>query len=447
MAEKILNTSIVLRNDTKSNWDAVASTATLRVGEIGIESDTGLFKIGKEIVVNDIPRLATWGELQYANEIPEVDLTTVTNNVKVEASLEALGTGSVVGDMGIVKAPLYEGSTDYSYTAYVWNGTDWAAMDGNYSAENVFTSKKITLAGNFSSIGNYSKGKEIAAGTSMQTLLSGMLQTTIQPSITASPTATISASGNEDGEVGSSYTLPTATLTVTTGSYTNEGSATGVKYTAGNVTIAYGADPDNATYTTTNTTDLGNNGTVQIAPSKYSAGATTALYTDTKVGYTFSGKATHTAGVVAKDNLGENSDPVIQIASASPTVDDVTANFRGYRKMFCGSTNEALTSSVIRGLSLKSAKASTSAFTVTAKIGATNLVVACPTSSLGKNYTLSKAEMMTMGWEDYTSEFATKDQVQVADYRGGSNGLQNYNIYVYEFAALKADTQFRITLK
>lgn len=123
------------------------------------------------------------------------------------------------------------------------------------------------------------------------------------------------------------------------------------------------------------------------------------------------------------------------------------ATVTGYRKMFVGCTTEELTSDVIRGLSLKGAQASATAFEVTAPIGATCLVIAAPTRSQGKNYTLSKAEMFTMSYEDYTSMFETKDQVEVADARGGTNGLQAYNIYVYSFAALKAETKFRITLK
>lgn len=124
-----------------------------------------------------------------------------------------------------------------------------------------------------------------------------------------------------------------------------------------------------------------------------------------------------------------------------------SATVTGYRKMFVGCTSEALTSSVIRGLSLKSAQASTTSFEVTAPTGATKLVIAAPTNSQGYNYTLSKAEMMTMSYEDYTDQFSTDAQVDVADVRGGTNGLQAYNIYSYSFAALKADTKFRITLK
>lgn len=339
----------------------------------------------------------------------------------------------------------------------------WGAMSGNYKASDVYLDTAITLSGDYGSvydtadkkyypittIGNKKIGDTIPAGTSIQSLFSDILSKRIQPTITANPSASISVSGSDGKyEVGTSYTKPTATLKVKSGSYTNEGTATGVKYTAGNVVIAFGANPDESDYTSTNTADLGNDGTVTIGPAVYAADATTALFTDTSVSYTFSGKVTHTAGIVAKDNLGADSDPVIQIEAGSPTVSDQSASFRGFRKMFVGCTTEALTSSVIRGLSLKSAQASTTAFEVTAPIGATKLVIAAPTASCGKNYTLSKAEMMTMSYEDYTSKFTTESQVNVADAQAsGDKNLQAYNIYSYSFAPLQAETKFRITLK
>lgn len=460
-----INTRIVLRHDLKDNWAALANLTieeqtakALLEGEMGVEDDTGLFKIGKKHPTED--RLCTWAELEYANDVP--DLTGVTNNVKEAATLEGLGNGAVVGDVGIVKAPLYEGAEEYTYTGYVWNGTNWAAMDGNYSAENVFLPQSITLAGDYgqvydtadkkyydiTSLGNYRKGDVIDAGTSIGEVFKKLFTKTLQPSKTA-PTATISAAGDDGGkETGDTYAKPTGTITVTAGSYTNEGTATGVTYAIGNVAIAYGADPeaDKATYRNTNADVLGHGGTVTMPAAKYAADATTAYYTDSSVSYTFSGMAHNEAGNVAKDNLGGDSNPVVQIGAGDLTVADKTVSFRGYRKMFVGCTGETLTSDVIRAFTLKNEKASTSAFEVTAPTNATKLVIACPTKSVGKKYTLSKAEMMTMSYEDYTDQFTTEAQVEVADKRGGTNGLQAYNIYTYSFAALKADTKFRITL-
>jgi hypothetical protein len=228
-----INTRIVLRNGTAAEWEAVKDSVekALLVGEMGVETDTGLFKLGKHHPTED--RLCTWAELEYANDAP--DLTGVTNNVKEAATLEGLGEGAVVGDVGIVKAPLYEGADEYTYTGYVWNGTDWAAMDGNYSAENVFLPQSITLAGDYgqvydtadkkyydiTSLGNYRKGDVIDAGTSVGEVFKKLFTKTLQPSKTA-PTATITASGDDGGkETGDTYTKPTGTITVTAGSYTN----------------------------------------------------------------------------------------------------------------------------------------------------------------------------------------------------------------------------------
>lgn len=122
------------------------------------------------------------------------------------------------------------------------------------------------------------------------------------------------------------------------------------------------------------------------------------------------------------------------------------ATVTGYRKMFCGCTNETLDSATIRGLSLKSAKAAKGAFEVTAPVGATQIVLALPTKSVGKKYTMTKAEMYTSNWEDYTSLFSSAQTIQVADVRGGENGLQDYNVYTYSFAALKAATRFQFTV-
>lgn len=59
-----LNTRIVLRNDTREVWESIKDIATLMPGEMGVEIDTGYFKIGKE---KEDGSLYTWAELDYAN--------------------------------------------------------------------------------------------------------------------------------------------------------------------------------------------------------------------------------------------------------------------------------------------------------------------------------------------------------------------------------------------
>ena len=227
-----INTRVVLRNDTKANWELIKDNRelALKEGEMGIENDTGLFKLGKFIEIDGEKVLATWAELDYANEIPEVDLSTVTNHVKVvDGTVNDLGVGTVVGDMGIVRAVI-NGDVK-SHTAYVWNGSAWEAMDGNYSAANVFLPSEILLAGDFgkdsrgdsiTSIGNYRKGDTIAAGTSIEDVFSGLFTKEISTDLqNTKPSTSITATKNTYLLVGADSTAQTITLSLNKGSYDN----------------------------------------------------------------------------------------------------------------------------------------------------------------------------------------------------------------------------------
>lgn len=225
MATKTINVRFQQKIDTAANW--TTNNTVLLPGELGVESDTGLFKIGR---ANAEGNNIAWNDLAYANEIPEVDLSTVTNAVKVAATLEELGNGTVVGDMGIVKAPLYDGSDSYTHTAYVWNGAAWAAMDGNYSASNVFLPADIVLAGDYGTadgkavefLGNYRKGTTISAGTSIEAVFNGLFTKEIATNLqNAAPTTTINATKDTYLLVGANSTAQTVTLTLNKGSYDN----------------------------------------------------------------------------------------------------------------------------------------------------------------------------------------------------------------------------------
>lgn len=364
-------------------------------------------------------------------------------------------------DICIVKAEIYAEinaeKKKYQHTAYVFNGTNWAAMDGNYSAKNVFTAEKITLAGEYSKIGNYSKGKVIEAGTSLQDIFSELFQTTLQPEV-IDPTATISASGSQDDyEVGTSYTLPTAELTVTTGTYTYD-TTTGVKfpkYSSQNngafqgVKLAYGSDPDatGASFVTNNS-DLSNNGSIKLIPSTYSSEATTAIYTDSDMSYTFSGKAYHTEGTVAKDNLKQPSNPEKKIVAGEVTVENKTAKFRGFRYMFAGGSKaETADSDTIRALGSKRAHtdkpSSSNPFEFTAAKGSTKVIFAFPAGRMS-GVNSPKFQIFTMAWGDTTG--FVKSTVDVADARGDKNGLYTYDVYTYTPATpLEAEsTSYRV---
>ena len=332
-----LNTKIVLRNDTKANWDAVADKVTLLAGEIGIEKDTGLFKIGNG---TDL-----WKDLPYANEGThathyEVTATgTQTDEEAIAAKLTELGAEAALDDIAIVKREIADGKK--SHTAYIYNGTAWAALDGNYSAANVFLPNKITLAGDYgvdsrkdkiTSIGNLRIGDTIEAGTSLQSLFMDMLSQRLQPSATpTAPAASItlytdgSTKRTTAGAVEVGTTInPYFVASLSAGSYTY-GPATGVAATSYSVTSTGRKTVDGAT------TD-----TVEDSATT-SSGAFDSFIVDDNTSYKVSVSIPHNAGVAAHDNLGDPANPEVKIAAGTKTAN--SGSVTGYRAWFCGYKN------------------------------------------------------------------------------------------------------------
>ena len=464
-----INTRIVLRNDTAANWEAVKDTATLMVGEMGIETDTGLFKIGKE---KSEGVLCTWAELEYANDIPEIDLSEVTNEVKIATTFEDLGNGKVVGDMGIVKAAVYENADDatknkYSYTAYVWNGEAWEAMDGNYDANNVYFKEDITLAGSYTQVGNVTKssnaatGSLSAAGKSLSQVMQSIFTKELYPATGSNinkPTISLSGDADASGEVGTSFTLPTVTVKVDdVGAYTY-GPATGIKFTTGNLTIAQGA--------VSTSTNKKSNGSDFVANSTMSLQATdsSTLYTDSAKSYEFNASGSYTQGAAPTTNLGTALDTddssaeaiakwTYRIPAGSTTATKRTIKRTGYRYMFAGGTTAAtVDSAVIRGFSAKKNSKPTTesaALEFTAAGGTTKVICAFPNSWTGTPY----FEMFGLAWAENTN-FKAKANVNVADARGTNedgtlNGAMAYKVYAWELETpLEAETtKFRVYFK
>lgn len=153
MAE--LMTRIILRNDKSTNWNATPDAVLLR-GELGIEFlqnsegvETGKIKV-------KIGNGGKWSETPYwggqDSHVFETSVLDAGSNHNTAINALTTGIELTVGDIAIVKEKI--GSTNKtSYTAYTWNGTAWAVMDGNVSADNVFFSSDLmttTAMGNIS---------------------------------------------------------------------------------------------------------------------------------------------------------------------------------------------------------------------------------------------------------------------------------------------------------
>ena len=170
------------------------------------------------------------------------------------------------------------------------------------------------------------------------------------------------------------------------------------------------------------------------------------LYTDTAKSYKFTATASHSAGAVPVTNLG-NEREGLKIESGDITIADKTATFTGWRRIFgSGTTAATLDSANIRALTQLKKTSDTVPTTsggkgivFNAAKGSTKVVFAYPSSWTTKT---PKFEIFTMAWGG--TEGFEKSTVNVADARGGENGLKEYTVYTYTPATpLAADnTQY-----
>ena len=370
MAE--LKTIITLRQGTTAEW--ASSTVRLIEGEMGLEYLTdGKVKI-KAGVLGEDGQGKLWADLPYIGSdvksanVFQVELgeNEIDDIAAIEAKVEEENAEKQSGDVAIVKALISEGK--YSYTSYVYDpeldteGEDttfgWSAMDGNYSASNVFLKKGITLSGDYgqdsrkdkiTSIGNYRIGDTIAAGTSLESVFMNMLSKRLQPS--ATPTApaasiTLYMDGSTKKSVAGAVEVGTTVnpyyvSSLSAGSYTY-GPATGI------VATSY-----SATSTGRKTVDGATTETAEDSATT-SSGAFTSFVVDDDTSYKVSVSISHGEGVPAVDNLGDPANPEVKIASGTKTATSGTVS--GYRAWFCGyknGTNALTDASAITGAQVR----------------------------------------------------------------------------------------------
>jgi hypothetical protein len=436
MAEKSLNTILILRNDETTAWEA--SERVLKKGEVGLEyreDGSVMIKAGND---EDV-----FADLKYVGsdvkpaQVFQVELG-IDDTDDIAAIEEEVGEKPLsVGDIAIVKAGIVGDYT--SYTSYVYDGANWVATDGNYSANNVFLKEDITLAGEYTQVGNLTKTKNgtgtfATAGISVADALKKMLTATLQPKITANPAANVKLHNGtsyvDDNivlEVGSTFT-PNYSASLSAGSYTY-GPSTGI--TA-------------KTWTVTDTN--GNSATT-------ASGTFDSFTVTDSTSYKITAKATHDAGPVAKDNLGDPSSPEIKIGAADSTnpKSDTTGTVSGYRAWFYGykgDTNKldvnALDSDDIRGLSKSNGSIPASIttdkmkqmfFAIPNSKGKTTIAVANSTNGAPQTVT-GPVTVYVKGNNNY---MATGDET--------TNGGMKYDVwYVNNASAESGSTTFNITV-
>ena len=258
---------------------------------------------------------------KYVDDAKDAAIAATKNTVKIYTDTAVAGftNGTNVGDIAINKKTITGDKKEY--TAYVWNGTAWEAMDGNYSADNVFMPENMVITEKF---GKYdipaSGSRELeCAGMTVKAFINDAFAQT-KSGTKSGPTFSLTVDGGT-GEIGTKYTVPAATLKMTgVGSY-QYGPETGITVPVNNAVIkatksGYEQELSNSTAMALNSTISTTAGTAN-AETYLSGGAT----------YTYTATANYTEGAVPKNNIGAD-DPGNKIPAGSFS-DSKTATFTG----------------------------------------------------------------------------------------------------------------------
>lgn len=224
-------------------------------------------------------------------------------------------------------------------SAYAYDENGWVACDGNVDATKVILKDNITLAGDYTQVGNLIKTKTgtatfSTAGKSVAAALTEIFSKRLQPGNPTNPAVTLTFNEAKAYEVGTKVT-PTYSASLSAGSYTY-GPATGITATAWDI-------------------DATNKGAA-VASKTTASGSFDQITVELDTSYKIKATATHGAGAVAKDNLGDPSNPVKQIAAGSKSKE--VGSITGFRSIFYGwksgssalANPEAITSAQVRAL-------------------------------------------------------------------------------------------------
>ena len=412
MATKTLSTQIILRNGTTTEWEA--STKILKLGEVGIDTTKNEIRIGdgehtwKDLKIAGADQAAIQALIDKAED--KVSVLLPDGN---ETDTEMLATviNPAQGDMAIVERAVATNAN--SYTAYVYDGKKWCAMDGNYNAKNVYFDGDFTYTNAIGAIGapKDGKGTLAASGKSVEEFMASILAQEANPK-TTSPAAsvTVTIPGGSTFEIGTHKNV-TYTASLSAGSYTY-GPATGV--VAGTVTASFDGQ-----------TKTGTTGTFENVVADGTKTLTVSI--------------THNEGAVPKTNLGNPyADGKIAAGTKEATA---TQTLVGVRHMFYGpmTTDADLNSENIRKLTHSQAKTGTIS-TFGAGAGAVKVVVAVPASMK-----VTKVLMPSAMNADATASFVKQaGSVQIEGAEGFTAAA--YNVWVYQPASIDSTETYAVTI-
>lgn len=323
-------------------------------------------------------------------------------------------TKHAFGSKEKIEAAKAAGTIDAYDVLHLDNGEmGWIDKNGNTVINTPRTQKAYTLNG--TNFGALEDGSEIPAGKTLDEIMA-MATAKAIPATYTMPTLAIANNGGQASgnvEAGTSIT-PKLKATFT---QNDAGALTAISIMQGSSSVADGT----------------------ASPLTYTGEA--IVIGDETI--TFKASATYEDAPVKNNNLGNESK---ENWFEGGTVESNAYNITGKRNAFYGTGVGALpevTSDLVRGMANKKLNPSTStSFNVNVEVGQQYIVIAYPATLRDVN-NITYVEANDTGM---ATSF-TKHTIDVADARGGENGMVSYKVYTYAMAvAAAAPMTFKVTI-
>ena len=373
------------------------------------------------------------------SRIPINYLLNVEDITDLQSALETLAKDSYHnGDILVLV------NEDRESNAFIYDSLldEWISFASGgsiaYDANNIFFTRDIICAGEYTQVGNIEKDLYgtytlQAAGKSLAQVMQMILTKELQPT-KVDPSITIElVSAEEVVECGSNVSVSYSTES-NTGSYTYD-QTTGV--TISELSVSDGVDHTYTLHTET--------GTFPALPVTHPETAAYQLY---RTYLPIAATITYTAGNIAKTNMGNDSDPVVQIAAGITTN---VASVAGRRSLFYGvlPVDAELTSAAIRNLTNVIDYEAQAGQTFTVDVSESgvedpgSIVIAIPSEGPSD---IHITKVIADGYFDpnITDQYELEDTVYVE----GANGFTAvpYDIWSYKPDLLYSDDVHHITL-
>lgn len=359
-----------------------------------------------------------WAEVVTASSAQIFQTIVATGETHSDAIARIIGNADIqVGDILVLQELIYE-PDNYQHISYVYDGNNWVAMDGNYSAETIYLTNDLTITADIGVQKLEGKGSKVldTAGKNLKQVLE-MLLTERKLPTKVNPSVSVSCNEAKSYEVGTSVS-PSYSAVLYPGSY-SFGPETEVKANS------WSAIFNGVTLTT-------------------ASGTFNPIVITDGFNQKISVIAQHNAGAIPNDNLGNAITDSVELISTQIMAGEKTGYseyISGYRNSFFGSYIEpvSLNSDNIRALDTIKRSDTSSIVSFDIVENATQVIIAVPSEYVVTSVCDNKAFEVDI----FNSFVKTIVSVEGAN----SNYDKDYNVYVYNpKVALGANT-YTVSIK